>query len=92
MARNRFEQVDGPQEDAITLLLGKKEGGSVGAIHCPAACARGRLEEDKTSDEQPAKDAYRAAIKLANELKAPLVVADPDGIWDAEWGALYRAE
>jgi hypothetical protein len=38
----------------------------------------------------PAKDAFRSAVKLANELKAPLVVADPDNVWDAEWGTLYR--
>jgi hypothetical protein len=29
-------------------------------------------------------------VKLANEIKAPIVVMDPDGLWNAEWGALYR--
>ena len=91
MTRNRFEQVDEPQDDAITLLLSRKEQGGVGAIHCPVACGKGGLTEDRTSDEQPAKEAFRSAVKLANEMKAALVVFDPDGIWDAEWGALYRA-
>jgi hypothetical protein len=27
---------------------------------------------------------------LANELKLPIVVVDPDGGWKQEWGELYR--
>lgn len=92
MARNRFEQVDELQPDAITLSLKKADDGPKGQIHCPAEISDGRLEGDQTSPDMPAKDAFRSAIKLANEIKAPLVVADPEGIWDKEWGDLYRAE
>jgi len=38
----------------------------------------------------PIKDAFRGAIQLANEIKAPVVVMDPDSLWQAEWGDLYR--
>jgi hypothetical protein len=43
-----------------------------------------------TSDKMPAKDAFRSAVKLANEIKAAIVVHDPAAQWQAEWGDLYR--
>jgi hypothetical protein len=90
MAKNRFEQVDELQEDAITLRLGKQEDGDFGAINCPAAISGGKLSEDVQSGNLPMQEAFRSAVKLANEMKAPIVVMDPDGLWNAEWGALYR--
>ena len=36
-------------------------------------------------------EAFRSAIRLANEIKSPIVVLDPQGLWNAEWGDLYRA-
>jgi hypothetical protein len=90
MAKNRFEQVDETQPDAITLTLSKGEDQSYGNVFCPAAVAGGRLAADTTSEKIPAKDAFRSAIRLANEIKAPLVVMDPDTVWEREWGDLYR--
>ena len=92
MTKNRFEQVDEPQPDAITLTLRKQDDAVTGQVHCPAACSGGRLAADSTSPFLPAVEAFRSTIKLANELKAPVVVVDPQGLWEAEWGALYRAE
>ena len=90
MARNRFEQVDEAQTDAITLSLWKSDDQSCGKIVCPAAISGGRLPADMTSDALPSKDAFRSAIRLANEIKAPIVVIDPEGLWQSEWGDLYR--
>jgi hypothetical protein len=92
MAKNRFEQVDEVQPDAITLTLRKNADAAVGAVHCPAALTGGRMTEDQTSPEMPATDAFRSTVKLANEIKAPVVVIDPDNAWQAEWGALYRVD
>ena len=89
-SKNRFEQVDERQEDAITLSLSRKADAGVGWVHCPAALSGGRMAEDQTSGELPAKDAFRSAVKLANEMQAPLVVVDADNVWDGEWGVLYR--
>ena len=89
--RNRFEAVDGPQEDAVTLVLEKVGDRDTGRVHCPAALAGGRLAADSVSEEMPAKDAFRSAVKLANEIKAPICVADPHGIWQSEWGQLMPA-
>ena len=91
MAKNRFEQVDEPQPDAITLLLSKGEERSTGKVICPAAVSGGRLPNDVTSDERDSIEAFRSAIRLANEIKAAVVVMDPDHVWKAEWGDLYRA-
>lgn len=89
MAANRFEQVDEPQPDAITLVLHKQDERTFGVVTCPAAVSGGKLPKDMTSDELPVVDAFRSAVRLANEIKAPIVVIDPDHLWQADWGALY---
>lgn len=91
MKTNRFEQVVEPVDDAMTLAL-KREGEKMyGVVTCPASATAG-LPRDFTSDEMPLTDAFRAAIRLANEYKVALVVSDPDGLWNGEWGELYRYE
>ncbi|HET9903345.1 MAG TPA: hypothetical protein VFQ27_06550 [Xanthobacteraceae bacterium] len=90
MTKNRFEQVEEPQDDAITLSLARAEDGEFGTVRCPAALTQGRLKEDAISPKLPLVEAFRSAIRLANEIKAPVVVLDPDNLWKAEWGALYR--
>ncbi len=88
--KNRFEQVDERQDDAITLSLMKQDDGEFATVNCPAGVSGGKLGEDALSPKLPLVEGFRSAVKLANEMKAPLVVHDPDGIWKAEWGALYR--
>ena len=90
MARNRFEQVDEKQEDAITLSLCKAEDNVYGTVTVPKALSAGKLPTDLTTSRMPIKDAFRGAIRLANEMKAPVVVMDPDSLWESEWGDLYR--
>ncbi|HUF43904.1 MAG TPA: hypothetical protein VMN43_01050 [Aestuariivirgaceae bacterium] len=90
MPKNRFEQVDETQPDAITLRLSSGEDQTVGTVTCPAALTEGRFPADLTAGPGPAKDAFRHAVKLANEFKAAVVVVDPDSLWEAEWGELYR--
>lgn len=91
MAKNRFEQVDELQPDAITLSLAKQDESAFGRVHCPAELTGGRLTNDIASDQLPPIEAFRSAVKLANEIKAPIVVLDPDGVWMTEWGELYRS-
>jgi hypothetical protein len=90
MARNRFEQVDEQQPDAINLTLAQHSDGQVGTIHCPLTALGERATKDVDSGELPARDAISTAVKLANELKLAIVVLDPDGVWKKEWGDLYR--
>jgi hypothetical protein len=90
MPKNRFEQVDEPQPDAITLALTARDGKTFGTVTCPAEVSRGHLAQDMTSQELGDIEAFRSAVRLANEVKAPIVVVDPDGLWNAEWGDLYR--
>ena len=44
------------------------------------------------SEPIPPKDALSGAVRLANELKLAIVVADPDSVWKNEWGELYRGQ
>ena len=90
MAKNLFEQVDEPQPDAITLSLSQQAERATGKVICPAAVSGGRLANDMTSDERDSVEAFRSAVRLANEIKAPIVVMDPDQVWNSEWGDLYR--
>jgi hypothetical protein len=90
MARNRFEQVDEIQLDAVTLVLKQESDGETGSIIFPAAASGGRLATDQISGQLPAQDAYRGAIRLANDMKVAIVVCDPDAVWNKDWGELYR--
>lgn len=90
MRRNRFEQVDEVQPDAITLVVAPDGNAEVGRVHVPVEVSGGRLDEDQTSPDLPKVEAFRSAVKLANDLKAPIVVVDESGQWDSEWGDLYR--
>jgi 3'-phosphoadenosine 5'-phosphosulfate (PAPS) 3'-phosphatase len=90
MVKNRFEQVDELQPDAINLTLVQRGDGQVGVIHCPKSAAPDRLPVDLTTQEMPARDAVRGAIQLANKNKIAVVVIDRDNVWKAEWGELWR--
>lgn len=90
MAKNRFEQVDEVQSDAITLSLSKEGDRESGMVVFPASASSGRLQEDRLSERLPAPDSIRSAVRLANEMKVAIVVMDPHGIWKPEWGDLYR--
>jgi hypothetical protein len=92
MARNRFEQVDEEQPDALNLKLRQESDGQIGRVTVPASAVDGRLPGGVDSGDVPARDAFRGAIKLANDLKLAMVVVDPDKVWNAEWGDLYRVE
>lgn len=90
MTANQFEQVDAPVDDAMTLRLFRRDEKAMGAVTCPAAATGGKLPMNYASGTLPAKDALRGAIKFANDLKVAIVVVDPEGVWDSEWGELYR--
>src|SRR4051812_15847553 len=79
MARNRFEQVNQVQPDAITLVLKRDNIGASGSILLPAAASGGRLATDQVSPHLPAQDAFRGAVRLANDLRL------------RSWGAIQMA-
>jgi hypothetical protein len=90
MTRNRFEQVDDLQYDALNLSFAQTSEGQTGRVRVPQSAAEGKLPGGVDSGDVPARDAFRGAIKLANELKLAIVVIDPDSVWHDEWGDLYR--
>jgi hypothetical protein len=90
MAKNQFEQVDAPIDDGMSLVFARSGTGPVAEVRCPSTATKGRLPKDYNSGPLAPKEAYRSALKLANEFKVPLVVVDPDGLWEKEWGELYR--
>ncbi len=92
MATNEFEKVSAVQPDALTFELSLVEGVQMGAIYCPSTATHGRLPKDYASGPMPAKEAFRAAVQLANEMKVPIVVLDPLETWPHDWGVLFVTE
>ena len=92
MAKNRFEQVDDVQPDAINLMIAQKSDGQIGVIHVPRSASPDQLPVDLTTEEMPVRDSVIGAIQLANAKKLPIVVIDRDNIWKSEWGDLWRYE
>jgi hypothetical protein len=90
--KNEFEKVDTVQPDAITLELVAQDGVQFGVVHCPASASGGRLPKDYKSQPMPGKEAFRAAVKLANDMKVAITVIDSQELWPAEWGALFVTE
>lgn len=86
---NRFEQVDAPVDDAISLILEQRSDGQWATLFVPKSAHEG-FHEDKSSGRMPPKDALSSAVRLANEAMLAIVVVDPDGVWKKEWGELYR--
>lgn len=89
MRRNRFEQVDEVQDDAITLELTPDGDPEQARVHVAGAFL-GDGQAATASPAMPKVDAFRSAVQLANTLKAPIVVLDPHDAWLALWGDLYR--
>ena len=90
--KNEFEKVYTIQPDAITLELIAQDGVQFGVVHCPASATGGRLPKNYKSEAMPGKDAIRAAVKLANDMKAAIVVLDEQELWPEEWGTLFITE
>ena len=76
VAKNRFEQVDELQLDAINLTLIQRSDGQVGVVRCPKTAAPDRLPADLTTLDVPIRDAVIGAIQLANSKKISIVVID----------------
>ncbi len=62
-----------------------------GIVTCPGSATSGRLPKGFHSAEMPLKEAFRAAIKFANDFKVPMVVVDPTALAGGV-GQLYRDE
>ncbi len=88
--RNQFEQVDEVQPDALNLTLTKGADATSGTFQCSAAATQGRLPKGYNSGPMPVQEAFRGAVKFANDFKLPIVVIDAEGAWDEKWGDLYR--
>ena len=86
---NRFEQVDEVAPDAISVILEQRTDGQWARIYCPASAGE-QVKQNRMSARAAPKDALSSAVKFANEMKLPIVVVDPDGVWKKEWGELYR--
>jgi hypothetical protein len=89
---HRYEQVDHPSNKAVTLRFGTNGGRDRGAVIGPAKIIFGQKTVVPTPQQAsltPTK-AFALAEELADYMGLPLVVVDPNGIWNPVWGELYR--
>ena len=90
---HRYEQVDHPSNKAVTLALGTNGGRDRGEVTGPTKIILGQHMVACTPQPgslTPTK-AFAMAEKLADHTGLPLVVIDPNGIWNPVWGELYRS-
>jgi hypothetical protein len=89
---HRYEQVDHPSDKAVTLTFGTNGGRDRGGVTGPTKIILGQQMAVRTRQPgslTPTK-AFAMAEELADHLGLPLVVVDPNGIWNPVWGELYR--
>ena len=90
---HRYERVDQPSNKAVTLTFGTNGGRDRGEVTGPTKIILGQQVDVRTPQPgslTPTK-AFAMAEELADQLGLPLVVIDPDGIWNPIWGELYRS-
>jgi hypothetical protein len=89
---HRYEQVDHPSNKAVTLTFRTNGGRDRGEVTGPTKITLGQqmvVGTPQPGSLTPTK-AFATAEKLADHLGLPLVVVDPNGIWNPVWGQLYR--
>ena len=90
---HRYEQVEHPSNKAVTLTFGTNGGRDRGGVTGPTKIIFGQQMVAHTLQPvslTPTK-AFAVAEELADYLGLPLVVVDPNGIWNPVWGELYRS-
>jgi hypothetical protein len=90
---HRYEQVDHPSNKAVTLTFGTNGGRDRGGVTGPTEIIFGQrmvVHTPQPGSFTPTK-AFAMAEELADHLGLPLVVVDPNGIWNPVWGELYRS-
>jgi hypothetical protein len=90
---HRYEQVDHPSNKAVTLMFRTDGGRDRGGVIEPTKIIFGQQMAVRSSQPRsltPTK-AFAIAEELADHLGLPLVVVDPNGIWNPVWGELYRS-
>jgi hypothetical protein len=89
---HRYEQVDHLSNKAVTLTFGTNGGRDRGGVTGPTEINFDRQSVARALQPgalTPTK-AFAMAEELADLLGLPLVVVDPNGIWNPVWGELYR--
>ena len=91
MPANRFELVDEPQANAITLSLSERGGEAFGRVPCPAELAPGIRSMISSVTNWRRRMPSVMAVRLANEPRAPMIVVeDAAGVWQEERSVHYR--
>jgi hypothetical protein len=90
----RYERVDRPRDRCVAVTFWRHAGAPFGSITGPNVSILGSEYRvpSPLRRPSPASQAFTTAEEFARDLAMPLVVIDPEGIWNASWGDLYRAE
>ena len=88
---HHYEQVDHPSKKAVILTFGTNGGRDRGGVTGPTEIIFGQRQMVAQPGSLTPTKAFAMAEELADQLGLPLVVVDPNGIWNPVWGELYRS-
>jgi len=83
---SRFQKVSGPKIDVVTVSLYRLRGNPSGDVSGPVESANGSISVEITEKPLTAEQAFRLGIRLSMRLGVPLVLQDPDSLWNPGWG------
>jgi hypothetical protein len=88
--RNRFQKVTEPQPGCVTVSLYEANGTARGDAVGPTQFEGSSLTTVMTPQDGSltAAQAVGSGIRLANRFGVKVVVIDPNGLWDSNWGEL----
>ena len=91
---NRFEQVEEPRPDAVTVVLWEEDGHAWGRVLGPAAAEPGQQSLMIAGEDNAftAHEALAIGCHLGNELHRDVVVVDPHRLWQPGWGQLQSLQ
>jgi hypothetical protein len=86
---SRFQKVGGSKTDVVTVSLYRLRGNPSGDVSGPVQSANGSISVEITDRPLTAEQAFIMGIRLSMRLGVPLVVQDPDSLWNPDWSRLY---
>jgi AMMECR1 domain-containing protein len=86
---NRFQRVEQVHPDAVSVELWSDKEGIRGSVACPDGGRSGGLVHFVSPETgMSAEEALATACHLANVDAREVVIMDPSGLWQPEWGTL----
>jgi hypothetical protein len=87
----RFERVDYPPEDAVTVRVFQLAGDTVAEVSWPPQAEHGRIISPAMGRPRPVRQALDEAgdAHRKHSLRRVVVMIEDESLWQSEWGTLF---